>query len=129
MLAQLLEQLGFAALAFPIDGSSPTEWMTLLEVGASDVLCISALPPYAFAPARALCKQVRERFPALKMVVCVWGFSGDRSKAKARFDRTPPDRLCTSLAGALEQIQELAGPKPLTASLTPASPAAAPLVA
>ena len=108
MLAQLLEQLGFAALAFPIDGSSPTEWMTLLEVGASDVLCISALPPYAFAPARALCKQVRERFPALKMVVCVWGFSGDRSKAKARFDRTPPDRLCTSLAGALEQIQELA---------------------
>jgi predicted PurR-regulated permease PerM len=110
MLAQLLEQMGFAALAFPISGSSPTEWMTLLEVGASDVLCISALPPYAFAPARAVCKQIRERFPTLKMVVCVWGFNGDANKAKARFDRTPPDRLCTSLASALETIQELAGP-------------------
>jgi predicted PurR-regulated permease PerM len=124
MLAQLVEQMGFAALAFPIDGSSPTEWMTLLEVGASDVLCISALPPYAFAPARALCKQIRERFPELKLVVCVWGFSGDQSKAKARFDRTPPDRLCTSLAEALESIQEFTGPRPAT---TP--PAANPLVA
>ena len=120
MLAQLVEQMGFAALAFPIDGSSPIEWMKLLEVGASDILCISALPPYAFAPARALCKQIRERFPALKMVVCVWGFSGDLNKAKARFDRTPPDRLCTSLASALEQIQELAGPNPVMPSpLTP----------
>ena len=112
MLAQLLEQMGFAALAFPVSGSSPTEWMTLLEVGANDVLCISALPPYAFAPARAVCKQVRERFPALKIVVCVWGFSGDADKAKARFDRTPPDRLCTTLAQALESIQELTGPRP-----------------
>lgn len=112
MLAQLVEQMGFAALAFPIDGTSPVEWMALLEVGAGDVLCISALPPYAFAPARALCKQIRERFPALKLMVCVWGFSGDPSKAQARFDRTPPDRLCTSLAGALEQLQELSRPEP-----------------
>jgi predicted PurR-regulated permease PerM len=108
MLAQLVEQMGFASLAFPVSGSAPTEWLTLLEVGASDVLCISALPPYAFAPARAVCKQIRERFPALKMVVCVWGFSGDADRAKARFERSPPDRLCVSLAQALATIQELA---------------------
>jgi predicted PurR-regulated permease PerM len=124
MLAQLLEQMGFAALAFPVSGSSPTEWMTLLEVGASDVLCISALPPYAFAPARAVCKQIRERFPTLKIVVCVWGFGGDANTAKARFDRAPPDRLCTSLAEALESIQELARPRPAAVP-----PAAIPLVA
>jgi hypothetical protein len=103
--------------------------MTLLEVGASDVLCISALPPYAFAPARALCKQIRERFPTLKMVVCVWGFAGDADKAKARFDRTPPDRLCTSLAEALESIQELARPRPeATPPAAAVPPAAIPLV-
>ena len=129
MLAQLVEQMGFAALAFPIDGTSPVEWMTLLEVGAGDVLCISALPPYAFAPARALCKQIRERFPALKVVVCVWGFSGDANKAKARFDRAQPDYLCTSLAEALEHVQELALPRPAETPPAAAPAAATPLVA
>ena len=117
MLAQLLEQKGFAALSFPIAGSSPNEWLALIEAGRSDVVCISALPPYAFAPARAMCKQIRERFPKLKVVVCVWGFSGDTQKAKARFERTQPDRLSTSLAEAVEHVQELVRPKPERAPL------------
>jgi len=117
MLAQLLEQMGLAALAFPIVGYSPNEWIALLEAGESDVVCISALPPYAFGPARAMCKQIRERFPKLKMVVCVWGFSGDVNKAKARFERTPPDCLCTSLAEALEHIQDLVCPRPAATPL------------
>jgi predicted PurR-regulated permease PerM len=107
MLAQILEQKGFPTLSFSIDGSSPNEWLAAVEAGRSDVVCISALPPYAFAPARVLCKQIRERFPKLKLVVCVWGFSGDKDKAKARFERTQPDRLSTSLAETVEQVQEL----------------------
>jgi len=112
MLAQLLEQKGFATLSFPYVGSSPNEWLALIEAGRSDVVCISALPPYAFAPARAMCKQVWERFPKLKVVVCIWGFSGDAQKAKARFERTQPNRLSTSLAEAVEHVQELVCPKP-----------------
>jgi predicted PurR-regulated permease PerM len=112
MLAQLLEQKGLAALSFPIDGPSPNEWISLIEARRSDVVCISALPPYAFAPARAMCKQIRERFPKLKVVVCIWGFSGDTNKAKARFERTPPERLCTSLTETVEHVQELVRPKP-----------------
>jgi len=112
MLAQLLEQNGLAVLSFPIAGPSINDWIPLMKPGPSDVVCISALPPYAFAPARVLCKQIRERFPKLKVVVCVWGFSGDTSKAKARFERTQPDRLVTSLAEAVEHIQELVCPKP-----------------
>jgi hypothetical protein len=117
MLAQLLEQKGLSALAFPIVGPSPNEWIALIETRRSDVVCISALPPYAFAPARAMCKQVREQFPKLKVVVCVWGFSGDTEKAKARFERTQPDRLSTSLAEAVEHVQELVRPKPQAAPL------------
>ncbi len=59
-----------------------------------------------------MCKQLREWFPKLKVVVCVWGFSGDRDKAKARFERTQPDRLSTSLAEAVEHVLELVRPKP-----------------
>jgi predicted PurR-regulated permease PerM len=117
MLAQILEQKGLTTLSFPIGGPAPNEWIALIEATRSDVVCISALPPYAFAPARALCRQIRERFPKLKVVVCVWGFSGDTLKAKARFERTPPDRLSTSLAEAIEHVQELVRPKPKPAPL------------
>jgi hypothetical protein len=75
-----------------------------LQPGQGDVICISALPPYAFAPARTLCKQIRGRYPKVQLVVGVWGFKGDTEKAKARFERTQPDQLITSLAQAVVQI-------------------------
>jgi hypothetical protein len=50
-------------------------------------------------------------------VVCVWGFSGDTEKAKARFERAQPDRMSTSLAQALEHVEELIHPKPDAAPL------------
>ena len=111
MLAQLLEQAGHAALCLPATHASPTEMLALIELRPDDVICISALPPFAFPPARTMCKLIRERFPKLKLVVGVWGFSGDTEKAKARFERTQPDRLLTSIAQAVEQIQELIRPQ------------------
>ncbi len=117
MLAQLWEQEGCPAISFLL-GTSPVEMLTLLDPGQDDVICISALPPYAFAPARMLCKQIRGRFPKIKLVVGIWGFKGDTEKAKARFERNQPDRLLTSLPQALEQIKGLLG---CTASLPPQS--------
>jgi len=111
MLAQILEQAGHAALSLPIAHASLAEMLALLEVRPDDVICICALPPYAFTPARTMCKLIRERFPKVKLVIGVWGFGGDTEKAKARFERTQPDRLLTSLAQAVEQIQELIQPK------------------
>lgn len=106
MLAQLLEQKGYVALSFP-HGTSSLEMLALLNPGPHDLICISALPPYAFSPARTICKQIRGRFPGITVVACVWGFTGDTEKAKARFERNQPDRLLTSLAQALEQIEAL----------------------
>jgi len=110
MLAQILEQKGFATLSFPV-GSSLQECLKSMEPVPGDVVCVSALPPYAFAPARAMCKQIRELFPKLRVVVCVWGFSGDTQKTMARFERAQPDRLCTSIAETVGQIQELVVPE------------------
>jgi hypothetical protein len=110
MLAQILERAGYAALSLPIAHASLVEMLALLEIRQDDIVCISALPPFAFPPARTMCKLIRERFPRVKLVVGVWGFSGDTEKAKARFERTQPDRLLTGLAQAVEQIQELLRP-------------------
>jgi hypothetical protein len=119
MLAQLLEQKGFPTLSFSTSTveTSPHAWLATLEAGRNDVVCISALPPYAFAPARAMCKEIRDRFPKIKIVVCVWGFGGDTLKAKARFERTQPDRLSTSLAEAVQHVEELVSPKPIATPL------------
>jgi hypothetical protein len=111
MLAQLLEQAGHATVSLPVAHASLVEMLALLEIKPDDVICISALPPFAFPPARTMCKLIRERFPKLRVVVGVWGFSGDAEKAKARFERAQPDRLLTSLAQVLDQIQELIRPQ------------------
>lgn len=52
-----------------------------------------------FPPVRTMCKVIRERFPRLKLLVGVWGFNGDPEKAKARFERTQPDRSLQDGAG------------------------------
>jgi len=111
MLAQLLEQAGDAALCLPAAQAAPAELLALIEKRQDDVICICALPPYTFTPARTMCKLIRERFPKLKLVIGVWGFSGDMEKAQARFERAQPDRLFKSMAQAVEQIQELIRPK------------------
>jgi hypothetical protein len=105
MLAQILDQAGRVVLSCPL-GASRLEMLALLQPGEDDVICISALPPYAFSPARALCRQIRGRHPKVKLVVGVWGYKGDTDKAKARFERTQPDRLLTSLAQAVEHFTE-----------------------
>jgi hypothetical protein len=85
--------------------------LALVDPGQDDVICISALPPYAFAPARMISNQMRRRFPGIKLVVAIWGFKGETEKAKARLERNQPDRLVTSLAQALEQIEALVSPR------------------
>jgi len=116
MLAQLVEQQGGVALSF-LAGSNFNEMIALVQPGPRDVIFISALPPYALAPARKICKQIKARFPQVNVAVGVWGFSGDTDKAKASFERTQPDQLFTSLLEALEYIRpqnpEPAEPEPV----------------
>jgi predicted PurR-regulated permease PerM len=106
MLVQVLDHQGRVTLMCP-PGPSPLEMLTSLQPDAEDVICVSAVPPNAFAPARSLCKEIRGRYPASKLLVGVWGFKGDIEQAKARFERAQPDQLITSLAQAVAQVEEL----------------------
>jgi hypothetical protein len=107
MLAQLLEQRGCVALCFP-GGPELEAMIGLMDPGPNDLICISALQPYAFTPARTLCKRIRSRFPRVPVFVGVWGFAGDRQKAMGRFDRTQPDQLFTSLSQVVDHVSQAA---------------------
>jgi predicted PurR-regulated permease PerM len=104
MLAQFLERQGVAAVSFPLS-SNVIDVLRTLKPTVSDLICISALPPYAFTPVRKMCKQIRTRFPKASIIVGVWGFTGDQEKAKASFERTPPDQFFTSFLQVGEYLR------------------------
>jgi predicted PurR-regulated permease PerM len=105
MLSQLLERAGHGVLSLSV-GSSFEEIWTYLPPEPQDVVCISAVPPFAFAQSQALCQRIRMHLPEIKIVAGIWGFDGDLDKAAERFGSTPPDRVVASLAQAVEQISQ-----------------------
>jgi len=105
MLAHLLEQAGCAAVSFPVD-ESLQDAIGFMDPTENDTFCISSVPPFAFARARALSRQLRLRFPRTKMVVGVWGFTGDTDVALGRFQPSRPDKLVTTLAEAVQFITD-----------------------
>jgi len=122
MLAQLLEQAGYAAIAFPLD-ASPQHVIGLMEPGESDTFCIAALPPFAFARARTLSHQLQLRYPRTTMMIGVWGFTGDLAHALERFQPSPPNKLVISLSEAVKFVADAGipatdnvSPKPLVSS-------------
>ncbi|HEV7552903.1 MAG TPA: AI-2E family transporter [Candidatus Angelobacter sp.] len=103
MLAQLLERAGHGVLSLPV-GSNIEEILAYVPPEPQDVICISALPPFAFAQAHALCQRVRLRLPEIKILAGIWGYVGDIDKAKERFGSTQPDSVVAELAQAVDQI-------------------------
>lgn len=104
MLALLLEHSGCNVLPFTPDPG--LQQVALVQPAADDVFCISALPPFAFAQARTLSHQLRVRFPGIRIVVGVWGFTGETERAMERFQAPRPDELVTSLADAIQAVMK-----------------------
>jgi hypothetical protein len=102
MLALLLERSGCIVVTSAPDAS--LQQLAFVQPGTDDVFCISALPPFAFAHARALSQQLRVHFPGIRIVVGVWGFAGDTVRAMERFQAPRPDTLVTTMADAIQAV-------------------------
>jgi predicted PurR-regulated permease PerM len=103
MLAQLLEFAGYSTVLLPVP-NSPGDVLDLLSRQECDIVCISALPPFALLNARALTKRLRRSFPELRIVVGLWSFSGGGAQAEERLEGAFRVEVVTTLAQALEQI-------------------------
>jgi len=99
MFAQLLEHAGRGVMCFPATASLDV-LSSGLELDTDDILCVSALPPFAFASARATYQRLRRRFPQLRIIIGMWGFSGDAERMKNSFERDQPEAILTSLGQA-----------------------------
>lgn len=101
MLAQLLERAGYNAQSIPIGTTS--EMLAQLGELTPDIVCISALPPFALLHARDLYKRVRAYTPNARIIIGLWKFSGDPIKAAGRLNITGSDKLSTTLAQTILQ--------------------------
>lgn len=118
MLAQLLDQAGYAAIPFPVHFVRDAK-IGMVDPLETDTFCISALPPFAFADAITLVRQLRLRFPQTKVMVGVWGFSGNTERALQRFQQSQPHCLVTSLAAAVRYVADSQVDAPLVAASSP----------
>jgi hypothetical protein len=103
MLAQLLEQAGHAAVSFSLDAVQQ-QAAGFMNPGEHDTFCVSALPPFAFARARTLSRELQMRFPRSKVIVGVWGFTGDTERAMQRFQPARPNKLVTRVVDAVKFV-------------------------
>ena len=105
MLGQLLEQAGFTAISFSLDASL-LNTVGLVTPDENDLFFISSLPPFAFARAKTLSRELRSRYPRTKIVIGVWGFAGDQDRALQRFQAPRPEKLVISLSDAVQWIAD-----------------------
>ncbi len=104
MMVQLLRRAGCNADALPVtDVSTMLELVNKLE---AEIVCVSALPPFAAVQAKTLCKQLRGRRPGLKIVLGLWDFPGGVEKAQERVGQGCADVVETSIAQVVSRIEE-----------------------
>jgi predicted PurR-regulated permease PerM len=104
MVMQLLRRAGRNADVLPM---APISTMfEQLEQLHPDVICVSALPPFAAGRAKALCKQLRQRHPKVKIVLGLWEFPGGVTKAQERVGLGSADMIGTSLAQIVSLLEE-----------------------
>ncbi|MFZ0661929.1 MAG: AI-2E family transporter [Acidobacteriaceae bacterium] len=117
MFAQLLEQRGHGTML--LHASALTlEILSRLAEDPDTTVCVSAVPPFAFAQARKLAQSLRDSLPHNPVLVGLWGGNGDRDALRARFGNARPSAVPTTFRAALDQIKELT-----TAKSKPKSPA------
>lgn len=105
MLAQLLERAGNRTLQLPSRALSD-EILTRLAEETDTVICISALPPFAFADTRALCQRIRMKLPKNRIIVGMWDPTIETERVRERLSSCRPDQVVTNLAEAAGQIRE-----------------------
>ena len=104
MVMQLLRRAGCNADALPMTAISTM--FEQLEQLHPDVICVSALPPFAAGRAKALCRQLRQRHPKAKIVLGLWEFPGGVTKAQERVGLGGADIIGTSLAQIVSLLEE-----------------------
>jgi hypothetical protein len=82
------------------------EVVSLVEAHDVDLICIAALPPGATTPTRYLCKRLRAKFPACKILVGRWGWTGEGEANQALLLAAGADAVSMTLRESHNQVRQ-----------------------
>lgn len=104
LVVALLERRVDAAFAKAeaLDGVLPGENSSIRAV------VVSALPPEAVAPARAVCRHVRGHTRELPLVVGLWDPEGDLTKPRQRLEIAGAGHLAVTFAECISAVETIA---------------------
>jgi hypothetical protein len=108
MLAQLLDRAGYSAIAIPI--GSVDRMLAEAANAEPEIVCLSALPPYAVSHARSIYRRLRMQRPTLKIIIGLWNYPEDPVKAAMEISGGEQNLVCTTLAQIILQVS-LASPR------------------
>jgi predicted PurR-regulated permease PerM len=102
LIAALLERGVATVFAKP----DALESMPLVEGGRPiDAIVVSALPPEAVAPARAVCRTIRGKTRDLPVMVGLWDPESDLTKPRERLEAAGAGQLVVSFADCIAALE------------------------
>ncbi|MGZ8901060.1 MAG: AI-2E family transporter, partial [Limisphaerales bacterium] len=105
MLAQLLRLEGREVEGAPARLEAD-ELIQRVGLAGAGVICISVVAPSALLHARYLCLKLRSKFSTEKIVVGLWGSTGNNSDAIRRMQEAGADIVVTTFQEAVSQLTE-----------------------
>jgi methylmalonyl-CoA mutase cobalamin-binding subunit len=107
MLGQLIERAGLQAVAIPV--RRVDEVLATAAQEEPEIVFLSGMPPFAMARARRLYKSLHARMPHLKILIGIWNYTDDETKAAQEISRGGEEHISTTMAQALAQIRTFLG--------------------
>jgi predicted PurR-regulated permease PerM len=105
MLSQLLNQDEWDVEITALE-TLTAELVAHVTEEKSTLICIGALPPGGLAHTRYLCKRLRARHPALKIIVGRWGLKDDVEANREQLHDVGADLMATTLLETRKQLND-----------------------
>jgi hypothetical protein len=102
MLCQLLARAGYTAECIRLGRTS--EMIAKTSQYAPDIVCLSALPPYALSHAKSAYAKLCLQLPRTDMLFGIWNYPGDLDRLAVRVGLSDEHNVATTLNQALNEI-------------------------
>jgi hypothetical protein len=105
MLGNLLQSADTPVISVPLDAESGT--LQTLAPRRNDIICVSALPPFALLSARSLAKKLRESYPDVPIIVGLWRTADESAEYRDRLRKALNVEVVTGLTEALDAVARI----------------------
>jgi predicted PurR-regulated permease PerM len=114
MLKELLQRHGLAAKLMQA-GRSPGKLLADVDREKPKIVCVLAVPPFAYMHSRYVCRRLRHQFPQLKIVSAILTGNGKRESAPIQRP-SAANETARNLKQAVSKIVSLAQVRPTPAA-------------